>query len=161
MKYLSSLLLNAVLGLLSLFSITLSDRSIKILSEFIKFSIVGTTNTIVSYLIYSVSLLIFKYFNLIPAYDYLLALTLSFVLSVLWSFYFNMSFVFSGQRKGSIASALIKTYVSYGLTGLLLSGILLSVLVEVFFISDFIAPLVVLVITVPLNFLLNKFWSFK
>ena len=56
---------------------------------------------------------------------------------------------------------MIKTYISYSFTGLFLSSILLVLWVQVLGISEFIAPIINLLISVPLNFIINKFWAFK
>lgn len=154
-------LIRLTLYILSLMHINLSDRGQKVLSEFIKFGIVGVSNTAVSYFIYVLSLLLLKHFSLLSSIDYLIALLLSFVLSVLWSFYWNSKYVFRDTRMGSVWGSLIKTYASYAFSGLFLSGILLWVLVDVLLVSDFIAPVIVLIITVPTNFVLNKFWAFR
>jgi putative flippase GtrA len=53
-----------------------------------------------------------------------------------------------------------KTYLSYGAT-FLLSTVLLYLEVDVWQWSAVIAPVANLLITIPLNFLLNKFWAFK
>ena len=53
-----------------------------------------------------------------------------------------------------------KTYVSYGGTSAL-STALLWVEVELLFVSELYAPIINLVITIPLNYLINKFWTFK
>lgn len=55
---------------------------------------------------------------------------------------------------------LIKVYISYGSTFLLSTG-LLYLMVDIAGISEYIAPLINLCATVPLNFVLNKFWVFK
>ena len=52
-----------------------------------------------------------------------------------------------------------KTYVSYGGTSLL-SIFLLWLEVSIFGVSKIIAPVVNLLITIPLNFIINKFWTF-
>ena len=39
--------------------------------------------------------------------------------------------------------------------------VLLFVMVQYFSVSEVVAPVVTLVITIPLNFLMNKFWAFK
>jgi len=57
--------------------------------------------------------------------------------------------------------ALAKTYLSYAFSGLFLSSLLLYVWVDLCKISEFIAPLINLLVTVPLNFVLNKFWALK
>ena len=63
--------------------------------------------------------------------------------------------------KRSLWKALLKTYVSYSFTGLFLNGILLVLWVRVLHISEFAAPLINLLFSVPLNFLMNKLWAFK
>ena len=55
----------------------------------------------------------------------------------------------------------IKTYISYSFTGLFLNSILLILWVKICGISEFIAPVINLVVSVPLNFMINKFWAFK
>ena len=55
---------------------------------------------------------------------------------------------------------LIKTFCAYG-TNLLLGAVLLWLFVERLGISPFLAPILNLMITVPLNFVLNKFWVMK
>jgi putative flippase GtrA len=50
--------------------------------------------------------------------------------------------------------------VSYGGTSLL-SMLLLWIEVQLFGVNKVIAPVVNLLITIPLNFLINKFWTFR
>jgi len=88
---------------------------------------------------------------------------IAFILSVLWSFYWNNKMVFvkeEGQQR-NLWKALIKTYISYSFTGLFLNSALLVLWVDVLHISEFVAPIVNLLISVPLNFIINKFWAFK
>ena len=106
-----------------------------IFSEFIKFGLVGVSNTIVSYCLYALSLQIFLKLNLFPSTDYIIANIISFLLSVLWSFYWNNKYVFKlneGEHR-SIWKALLKTYVSYGFTGIILNNILLIFCCRMFF----------------------------
>lgn len=133
------------------------------ISQFIRFGIVGVSNTVISYLLYSGSLLFFQRNNLFASFDYVVAQVIAFILSVLWAFYWNQKKVFTmkeGESR-SVWKSLLKTYVSYGFTGLLLSTFLLYIWIDVLGISDFIAPLINLLITVPLNFIINKFWAFR
>lgn len=123
--------------------------------QFIKFGFVGLSNTFISYITYVILVKLGVY--------YLLASVIGFVVSVANSFFWNYKFVFkpeAGEHR-SIFYSFIKTLLSYSGTGLLLSNILLFMQVEMLGIPEYIAPLVNLVITVPLNFLLNKFWAFK
>lgn len=131
-------------------------------SEFIKFGLVGVSNTIVSYCLYALSLQIFLKLNLFPSTDYIIANIISFLLSVLWSFYLNNKYVFKldeGEHR-SIWKALLKTYVSYGFTGIILNNILLVLWVRVIGINKMLAPIINLIINIPINFFMNKLWAF-
>lgn len=139
--------------------IKVSEEKIEILAQFIKFGLVGLSNTLLSYAIYLLTLLILSPLKL--SWDYFVASVLSFVLSVLWSYFWNNRFVFKqDSKKRSFWKSLFKTYLSYAFTGIILGNILLYVWVALLDIPKTLAPLLSLVITVPLNFLLNKYWAF-
>ncbi len=132
-------------------------------TEFIKFGLVGVSNTIVSYLLYAVTLQVLIKLNIFPAFDYIIANIVSFLLSVLWSFYWNNKYVFKlkdGEER-SIWRALLKTYVSYGVTGIVLNNILLFLWVDTLGIHKMVAPIINLVINIPINFFMNKLWAFS
>lgn len=140
-----------------------SDSQYASFIQFVKFGIIGLSNTVVGYGIYYLVLISLKYYNLLHDVDYLMAQIIAFVLSVLWSFYWNNKKVFvlaSGKRR-NIWKTLAKTYVSYSFTGFFLNSILIVLWVRAFHISEFIAPIINLLVSVPLNFLINKFWAFK
>lgn len=141
----------------------LSEKQWETLIQFVKFGIVGLSNTIISYVIYVGSLLVFENRKWLPTIDYLIAQLIAFVLSVLWSFYWNNKYVFqkNENEERSILYALLKTYVSYAFTGLFLSSILSALWVEIVHIPKLFAPLINLIVSVPLNFIMNKFWAFK
>ena len=140
----------------------LTEQAAASFLQFVKFGIVGLSNTVISYMIYASSLLFFKSRHLLPETDYLAAQMLAFLLSVLWAYYWNDRAVFqtgsSGQRK--VFQTLMKTYLTYSFTGLFLSGGLLILWVYIG-IPKLAAPALNLLFTVPLNFLINKFWTFK
>ncbi len=130
--------------------------------QFIKFGIVGVSNTMISYLIYVAVIFLCEAFDIWQKADYILATAISFALSVLWAFYWNKRFVFEldGTKK-NILLALLKTYISYSFSGLFLKSLLSVFWVEIMNVSKFLVPFLCLIITVPVNFLLNKFWAFK
>ena len=72
----------------------LSDKTFDAFMQFVKFGIVGVSNTIISYVLYAISLLFFQKIGILPKSDYLVAQIISFVLSVAWSFYWNNKMVF-------------------------------------------------------------------
>lgn len=128
--------------------------------EFLQFGLVGVSNTIISYLLYVVTLLLVSKSGV--KFDYIIANIVSWLLSVLWSFYWNNKFVFKKEEgeKRNIWAALFKTYVSYGFTGLILNNILSVLWVSVLHISKMLAPIINLVISIPINFFMNKLWAF-
>ena len=133
------------------------------LIQFIKFGIVGLSNTLLGYVIYVVTLRILRAAQVFPEADIFLAQLVMFLLSVLWAFYWNNRMVFRAKEgeKRDWLPALLKTYVSYAFTSLFLSEVLLALWVKVLGISAYIAPLINLLITVPLNFVLQKYWAFR
>ena len=78
------------------------------------------------------------------------------------SFILNSKFVFNENgEKPNFWKALIKVYASYSITGLFLTAILLYLEEQILGIPHYIATLMNLVVTIPINFLLNKFWAYK
>ncbi|MCR5467723.1 MAG: GtrA family protein [Lachnospiraceae bacterium] len=141
----------------------LTDEIFENFMQFIKFGLVGVSNTIVAYAIYTVSLILIKNTGKQISFDYIIAQTLGFVLSVPWSFFWNSKFVFKLEEgeKRPWFPALIKTYISYSFTGIFLNNVLLILWVKVFGISEFIAPIINIFVNVPINFIINKLWAFR
>lgn len=124
--------------------------------QFIKFGLVGVSNTLISLAVYQFGLHVLKMY-------YQWANILSFVVSVTNAYYWNSRFVFKSGGNYTLKqhlAAYSKAFLSYGST-FLLSTALLTLWVEVVSISQSIAPVINLLITIPLNFVLNKFWAFK
>ena len=125
------------------------------IKQFVKFGIVGMSNTLISYIVYVILVRL--------QINYLLASIVGFILSVLNSYYWNNKYVFKKQKDEQRIwwKTLLKTFVSYAGTGLFLSNILLVIWVEWIKVSEIVAPLINLLITVPLNFVINKFWAYR
>lgn len=140
---------------------TPDDRLTKTVVQFIKFSIVGVSNTAISYLLNVVVLFLLQPYQVI--WDYIAGNIISFILSVLWAFYWNNRIVFTVEQGNhqSIWKTLLKTYIAYGFTGIILNNILSWLWISVIGISKYIAPLINLIFSVPLNFIVNKLWTFK
>ena len=131
--------------------------------QFIKFGIIGLSNTALSYALYLIFLFLFEENGFFPNYDYLICSVLTFCVCTVWSFYWNNKYVFTVEegRKRNLFLALIKTYLSYAFTGILLTNVLSVLWVDIVGIPKEIAPIINLTISVPLNFLINKFWAFR
>ncbi len=123
--------------------------------QFFKFGIVGLINTILSYAITNAGYYIL---NLHEQICYIIA----FIITVVISFMLNNKFVFNENKENrKFWKSLFKVYASYSITGLFLTAILLYIEEQLLGIPHYIATLMNLIVTVPINFLLNKFWAYK
>ncbi len=123
------------------------------LVQFVKFGIVGLMNNVVSYMIYLILISLGMHYT--PAN------IIGFTVSVFNSYYWNNKYVFASNDSRVWWKIFIKTYISYAGTGIVLSNILLFIWIGVLGISPVVAPLINLVATVPINFIVNKFWAYK
>lgn len=155
------------------------DMKKKIFLQFVKFLIVGVSNTFISEGVYA----ILVYWKI----HYLIAYFIGFSLSVLNAYYWSSRYVFQEQAGGEKRiwwKVLLKTYVAY-LWGYLVSSALLVFWIDIVEISRFLKPLgdrltkagyerldaeflgnllaaaLNLIITIPMNFLINKYWAYR
>lgn len=132
------------------------------LTQFFKFCMVGVSNVAFSYTVNVVTLLLINLVKPGLKYDYIIANIVAFLLSVYWSFFWNSRKVFhlKTRSKAQRRKALLRSYLCYGFTGILLNNLLSTLWIEGLGISKFISPLLNLVFTIPLNYLTNKKWAF-
>ena len=124
----------------------------EVLVQFIKFGIIGASNTLISTAVYYV-------FVWIDPKLYFLGNVVGWIVSVFNSFYWNNRFVFKNSEF-SWWKKLLRTYLAYG-GSFVVGSITLAVMVSILGVSEWLAPWLNMVITIPLNFILNKFWAFK
>ena len=130
------------------------DRLLLLVQQFVKFGIVGVINNAISLAVYYLVV----HFN---SELYLAGNALGFLVSTLNAYLLNSRFVFQDKDKKAFSSVqLWKTYAMYTFS-LCISMALLYVLVQWLSVSEKIAPIYSLMITVPLNFMLNRFWVYK
>jgi len=147
--------------------------------QFVKFVLVGVSNTLISEGIYVLLVCL--------GMHYALATFIGFSISVLNAYYWGNRYIFKqqeGEEKRVWWKVLLKTYVAYG-GGFILDIILLFLWIDVLHISQIMHPLVDLchaigiagmdaelmgelvakainvIIIVPLNFVVNKYWAYK
>lgn len=131
------------------------DKLGEFLKQFLKFGIIGFINTVISYLITNGG------YYILGLHEQL-ANIIAFIITVFISFILNGKFVFNEEtEKNSFLKSLIRVYAAYSITGLFLTAILLYIEEQLCGIPHYIATLMNLIITVPVNFLLNKFWAYK
>ena len=153
--------------------------------QFIKFGIVGVSNTLVNYIVYVI-------FISLGAH-YVVANTFGFVISILNEYFWGSRFVFKEdetKEKRVWWKVFLKTYAAYAL-GFVLNTVLLALWIDVldigqYFgfvgsiigamskaltflpaemtakeISELIGPIINIFVTIPINFVINKFWAYK
>ena len=122
--------------------------------QFFKFCLVGVSNT-------AVSMGCYYLFLWINADLYMVGSIVGTIVSIANAFFWNNRYVFKDTKSDakSVLKRLLKTYVAYGGTSIL-SNVLLWIEVSFIGISKVWAPVINLIITIPLNFVINKFWTF-
>lgn len=162
----------------------------KAFCQFIRFCIVGVFNTFVAYAVYAGTVFILSSTTSMNEEDivvYLSANVLSFIISVLSAFLISNRFVFKESEEGEKRiwwRTLIKTYMSYGLTGLIIGPLLLILWIDIVNISQYLnrfneilnglgivltnkalatymGPFINMFFTIPINFLMNKYWAYR
>ena len=123
-----------------------------VLVQFIKFGIVGLSNTLISTAVYYVFIAIDKDL-------YFVGNVVGWIVSVLNSFYWNNRFVFK-DSEFVWYKKLLRTYVAYA-AGFAVGSACLALQVKVLGVSEWLAPWINLCVTIPVNFILNNFWAFK
>lgn len=158
----------------------MQNNKLVALWQFIKFGLVGVCNTIVSYTVYSVCYYAFHA-------SVHVANIMGFIISVFTAFLLQSRFVFKESEDAVHRvwwQVLIKTYISYAFTGLFLTEVLLILWLNVIHIEQYLIPVVGLiaqygmnmkaedlavslapflnmVLTIPINFCVNKFWAYR
>ncbi len=125
-------------------------NQLRINRQFIKFALVGVSNLALSLVTYYGLI----YFHI----NYQIANIAGFVIGSLNGYLWNKRWVF--KTKQSVLKGLLKFYTTY-LSTWALGAVLLFVEVEVLGFSEWVAPLFNVVITTPINYMLNKYWTFK
>lgn len=147
--------------------------------QFIKFGIVGVSNTLISEAVYFAIVYL--------GGNYIFAYTMGFILSVLNAYYWSNKYVFKEDKDAEKRvwwKVLLKTYVAY-LCGFLVSAVLLILWVDIIKLYRFMYPLEAvckkwglekidaemlgklaasvlnMMVTVPVNFIINKFWAYR
>ena len=140
----------------------LSEEQEKQLLQFGKFGVIGISNTVVAFILNEGTMFILEKLDLFQGIDHYIGNCVAFFLSVLWSYYWNSRYVFKEDpdNKRVWWKTILKTYVAYALTGLGFSNLISYLVVNVLHWSKYIAPLISIPISVPINYLINKFWAY-
>jgi len=113
------------------------------MKQFIKFVGVGAINTFITYLLYLLLL--------IPL-SYSIAYTITYICGIGFSYWLNLKYVFKEESSKKKIILFPLVYLVQYLLGILI----LYVSIEKFSIPKELAPLIVIILTVPLVFVLTK-----
>jgi len=127
------------------------SKIVNITKQFFKFGIVGTINTLNSWLVYYI-LIFFKI-------NYLISNTIAYFASSLIGYFLNKIWVFK-KKDQNTSKSLVKYYIVY-ITSYFLNMLCMYTIVDILNISEKLAPILVLFITVPFNFIFSKLWIFN
>lgn len=134
------------------------------LIQFIKFGLVGVSNTAISYAVEMLGYyVLFRNVVWKESVKIFVVSLLAFVISVTNSYYWNSKYVFKTEGKQSVRTHLIrytKTFLCYSVTGLILSP-LLKIVMQNIGIPYWLTSILVLIVSVPVNYVLNRLWAFK
>ncbi len=121
------------------------------LTQFIKFSLIGVLNTIIHYTV-------FYYLYSIIGFHHLMASATGFGLAVVHSFLLNKHWTF---RHHQASRYQFSKFIVISLFSLVinLSGMIFFVELLVF--NPLLAQLIMIAFTLVINFVGNKYWSFK
>ena len=159
---------------------------IKELLQFMKFCIVGLSNTIICEGIY----IILLFFGV----HYLAANIIGNLISILNAYYWSNKYVFKSEEgeKRVWWKVLLKTYATYGFSMVLSAGLLVfwleivkleafmgpvltilsnigilqvlskaGIVLDTKLLSEILAAGINLIITIPLNYVINKYWAYR
>lgn len=112
-------------------------------NKFIKFIGIGGLNTILSYIVYLLLLMLF---------NYQVSYAIAFLFGILLSFWLNTQYVFQSKRTIKKFTLFPLVYLVQYVTG----ALLLSVLVEYLNIDKIFGPIIVAVTLLPMTYLMSQ-----
>jgi putative flippase GtrA len=121
------------------------------IKQLMKFGVVGLSNTAVTLGVY--------YLLIYLGVNYMISNIIGYFAGSINGYIWSKGWVFK-EAKATVKSSVLKYYIVYG-SSLILSTAVMYLWVNVLGISDKIAPILTLCITVPYNFIFQKIWAFR
>lgn len=118
--------------------------------RFIKFSLVGASNTLITIIAYWIFINLFKM-------NFLLSNTIAYVLGIVNSYFWNTRWVF----KDSSANNTIIKFIIVNIIALAASNLCIFILVKNMNSNMYISQIVAIGFSMVINFVLNKTWTFE
>lgn len=118
--------------------------------RFIKFSLVGASNTLITIVAYWIFINLFKM-------SFLLSNTVAYILGIVNSYFWNTRWVF----KDSNADNTVIKFIIVNIVALAASNFCIFILVKNMNINMYISQIVAIGFSMVINFILNKTWTFE
>ncbi|MBO5369476.1 MAG: GtrA family protein [Clostridia bacterium] len=150
-RYFFAFCRNVLNMLYKTFGKKLTDEMWETWQSFIKFLFIGLSNTIILFVVYYAFLYVWGNGS------YLAGQSVGYFLGVVNSYFLNSRFVFSSGKRGR--AAFVKMCVCYGITYVIQTSAM-YLQVDVLGVPEAVAPVVAIIITTPINFVLNKIFAF-
>ncbi len=122
------------------------------ISQLMKFSVVGVVNTLIHYALFYLLYSVFGVYHL-------LASTIGFIAAVINSFFFNKYWTFN-SKSPYLGQQFVRFFI-VSLLGLLINLMTMALLVEWLLIDPLLAQLAAIGLTLLVNFSGNKWWVFR
>ncbi len=118
--------------------------------KLIKFSIVGLSNTLISYLCF---LILFDFFNI----NYLISSIFAYIAGLLNSYFWNLRWTFKEEHSNKI----FLKFLIVNILSILSKLLLIYSMVEYLHYNELVAELLAMLSVIVLNFIGNNFWTFR
>lgn len=154
--------------LLGVFKVEWTEKQWTSFLQFIDYCVIGVLNVIVDYLVYAAAILLLRLtdwdgtFLGIPDCNVHLATVVAFIVMVCNSFYWNGRFTFADAAESAPGkkSVFVKVFFTYFI------AVLVQLAANVLFrtvlgLPELLVNPIDQIITIPLTYVLNKYWSFK
>jgi putative flippase GtrA len=127
--------------------------------QFVKFCFVGASGVVVNLVVFNLTILLWRLASgSAPTVAEYLGNLLGFVVSVLTNYYLNRRWTF--RSSGAVSSELPK-FFTVSIVAYLVNLGVFTVARHALHLDDNVSQLIAIACVMPINFILNKLWSFR
>jgi putative flippase GtrA len=127
--------------------------------QFVKFSFVGASGVVVNLVVFNLTILLWRLASgSTPTVAEYLGNLLGFIVSVLTNYYLNRRWTF--RSSGAVSSELPK-FVTVSVVAYLVNLGVFTMARHGLHLDDNLSQLIAIACVMPINFILNKLWSFR
>ena len=117
-------------------------------NQILTFLVGGFLNTVLTYIIYYI---------LVQFFNYYLSYTVAYIFGIIYAYFFNALYVF----KSKVTKIKIISYPIIYIIQYLISLLIIYLAIDIFNINKVYAPIISILILIPISFFLNKWFLAK